>query len=411
MSHVVDLDSALSKRIIALLEKPSLGISAWSKQIVKLEEKHGTEIYRNLFFVLANLDLFPRRAKTHWRKLLQEWEELSRAMGRTVDLRVAALHFLLQTQKKLKNPTVVEIRFLQKAQGSAIRDELTRVYNYRYFRDRIDQEIKRVSRFGVSLSLLMVDVDDFKKFNDHNGHLAGNAALRKLAYVFRKCVRDVDVVCRYGGEEFAIILPSTPKSGALNVAEKIRQSVEKAPIPGAESQPKKKVTVSIGVATVPMDATHPVKLVERADAALYKAKAAGKNRVETYSVDRREFIRYDAVMNGSLRALDELSVPVETSNISQGGLLIATNQPFAVGSLLQVELRLPRQKKALTCMARVVRCIEQEHDYEVGIKVVHWENRASYRLQRFLNRLEKSETQSSKRQGSSGKVKKPRGNK
>jgi diguanylate cyclase (GGDEF)-like protein len=409
MTHVVDLDSALSKRIIAMLEKPSLNISGWKKQVARLEEKHGMEIYRNLFFVLANLDLTSRKAKTHWQKLTEEWEELTLATKKTVDLRVAALHFLLQTQKKLKNPTVVEIRFLQKAQGSAIRDELTRVYNYRYFKDRIDQEIKRVNRYDGSLSLLMVDVDDFKKFNDHNGHLAGNAALRKLAHIFSKCVRGVDVVCRYGGEEFAIILPSTPKSGALTAAEKIRQSVEKAPIPGAETQPKKKVTVSIGVATVPMDASRPEKLVERADAALYKAKAAGKNRVEAFSVDRREFTRYDAVVNGSLRALDEVSVPIETSNVSQGGLLIMTNQPFAVGSLLQVELRLPRQRRALTCMARVVRCIEQEHDYEVGIKIVHWEHRDRYRMQRFLNRLEKSKTQKSKRPGPSGRVKKTRG--
>jgi hypothetical protein len=169
------------------------------------------------------------------------------------------------------------------------------------------------------------------------------------------------------------------------------------------------MTVSIGVATAPLDAMHPDRLVERADAALYKAKAGGKNRVEPYSVDRREFTRYDAVVSGSLRAVDELSVPVETVNISQGGLLIHTSQPFAGGSLLQVELRLPRQKKALTSMARVVRCIEREHDYEVGIKIVHWEHQGRYRMQRFLNRLEKNRTQKSKRPGPRSRVKKTRG--
>jgi hypothetical protein len=156
------------------------------------------------------------------------------------------------------------------------------------------------------------------------------------------------------------------------------------------------VTVSIGVATIPLDANHQEKLIERADAALYKAKAAGKNRVEAFSTDRREFARYEAVVKGSLRALDEISIPIETSNISQGGLLITTSQAFTVGRLFQVELRIPRQKKNLNCMVRVVRCIEKEHDYEVGVKIVHWENLERYRLQRFLNRLKKSRKSSKK---------------
>ena len=111
----------------------------------------------------------------------------------------------------------------------------------------------------------------------------------------------------------------------------------------------------------------------------------------------------------SLRALDEVSVPIETSNISQGGLLITTNQPFAVGGLLQVELRLPRQRKVLTCMARVVRCIEQDHDYEVGIKIVHWEHRARFRMRRYLSRLEKNRTPKSRKSIPKSREKKARG--
>ena len=110
-------------------------------------------------------------------------------------------------------------------------DELTRSYNFRYFKHRI----KRVRRYDRGMSLLMIDVDDFKWFNDQNGHLAGNAALKKLAGVLNKCVREVDVVCRYGGEEFTVILPTTLKNGALTAAENMRLRIERARFIGGDT--------------------------------------------------------------------------------------------------------------------------------------------------------------------------------
>jgi GGDEF domain-containing protein len=356
MATAVDLSSDLSRKVISLLEGRRGGIAGWKKKVDRLEQEHGVEIYRNLLYVLTNLDFPPRKAKSHWTKLLGDWEKLSRKAGPSIDLRVAALHYFLQKQKELKNPTVVEIKFLQKTQGSAIKDELTRTYNYRYFRDRIEQEVMRVHRYGRGLSLLMVDVDDFKVFNDRNGHLAGNTALRKLSQLLKRAVRDVDVVCRYGGEE---------------------------------KQPKKKLTISIGVATVPSDATSVEELIERADAALYRAKAEGKNRVEAFSDERREFIRYDADLKGSLRALDELAVPLETENISQGGFLFTTAQSYSVGSLLQLDLSLPRQKKTLPCTVRAVRVAERENDFEIGAEIILLESEDLYRFRRYIASVSK----------------------
>jgi diguanylate cyclase (GGDEF)-like protein len=389
MATPVDLSSTISQKVISLFETHRGGIVSWTKRIDRLEEEHGAEIYRTLFYVLTNLDFTPRKAKNHWSKLLVDWEKLSSNGAGAIDLRVAALHYFLQIQKKLKNPTVVEIKFLQKTQGTAIQDELTRTYNYRYFRDRIEQEIKRVHRYGHGLSLLMIDVDDFKVFNDSNGHLAGNTALRKLAQLLKKSVRDVDVVCRYGGEEFAILLPATLKKGALTAAEKIRVKVEKTKIPGEENQPKKNLTISIGVATVPSDATSGEELIGKADAALYRAKAAGKNRVEAFSDERREFARYDADLKGSLRALDEVAVPLKMTNVSQGGFLFTTTRAYPMGSLLQIDLGLPRQKKPLSCTGRVVRLIEREYIYEVGVKIIHLEGEDLYRFRRYITNLSK----------------------
>ena len=300
------------------------------------------------------------------------------------------MHYFLKIQKKLRNPAVVEIKFLQQAEDSVIVDELTRSYNYRYFQHRIEQEIKRVRRYDRGMSLLMIDVDDFKWFNDHNGHLAGNAVLKKLAGVLNKSVREVDVVCRYGGEEFAVILPTTLKNGALTAAEKMRLRIGRARFAGGDAQPLGKITVSIGVATVPTDASDTEDLIARADAALYRAKAFGKNRVEAFSDERREFVRFDVEVDGKLLVLEKTPVTFTTSNVSQGGLLFRSQRQLVVGGIVQLELRLPRESKTWNCTVRVVRVEEDNDVYEIGVQIVHVEGADIIKFHRFLAELPKN---------------------
>ena len=264
-------------------------------------------------------------------------------------------------------------------------DELTRSYNFRCFKHRI----KRVRRYDRGMSLLMIDVDDFKWFNDQNGHLAGNAALKKLAGVLDKCVREVDVVCRYGGEEFTVILPTTLKNGALTAAENMRLRIERARFVGGDTQPLGRVTVSIGVATVPTDASNTDDLIARADAALYRAKAFGKNRVEAFSDERREFVRFDVAVDGKLQVLEKTPLTFTTSNVSQGGLLFRSRRRLVVGGIVQLDLRLPRESKTWNCAARVVRVEEENDAYEIGVKNIHVEGADIFKFQRFLAELQK----------------------
>jgi len=177
------------------------------------------------------------------------------------------------------------------------RDALTSFYNRRYFFYRLNSEIQRAKRYGRTLSLLILDVDDFKRFNDTYGHLEGDALLRGLADVIRGTIRrsdakpsyEVDIACRYGGEEFAVILPeaaqvqggeaaerlraSIEARGASIVAERIRKQIEATPLDG------KTATVSIGVSSYPEHGDEADSLIRAADEAMYKAKRAGKNRV------------------------------------------------------------------------------------------------------------------------------------
>lgn len=161
----------------------------------------------------------------------------------------------------------------------AITDELTGLFNYRHLQQRLDEEIERARRYGNKLALLMLDADDFKSFNDSQGHLAGDRAIAELAQVMQGVVREVDIVARYGGEEFAIVLPETDAAGAFVAAEKIREAIAEHCFGNADGERCCHLTVSIGLATFPTHAWDKESLLREADDALYQAKNGGKDRV------------------------------------------------------------------------------------------------------------------------------------
>ena len=170
----------------------------------------------------------------------------------------------------------------------SITDELTGMFNYRYLQQRLDDEIERARRYGRGLSMLMLDVDDFKGFNDTHGHIAGDVALVELGAVMRSSVREIDIVCRYGGEEFSVILPETDSEGAFVVAEKIRENIATHLFADADANRLVHVTVSIGLATFPGGAPDKESLLRQADDALYQAKHLGRDRVRFPTVPKAE---------------------------------------------------------------------------------------------------------------------------
>lgn len=160
----------------------------------------------------------------------------------------------------------------------SVTDSLTGLFNRRYFEERFFEELNRSDRHNLSFSLAMIDIDDFKLFNDSEGHLAGDEILKSIANISKDCLRISDVIARFGGEEFAVIMPQTEKEEAILVSERIRKSI-KEQIPSTWSVfPKKAITVSIGVATFPYDGKERKELIRNADKALYMAKMEGKDR-------------------------------------------------------------------------------------------------------------------------------------
>ncbi len=165
----------------------------------------------------------------------------------------------------------------------ATRDGLTGLYNRRYFLEALELEFSRSKRHGRTFSLLFIDLDHFKHYNDTFGHPAGDALLKGLAEVITESSRRTTIVARYGGEEFVLLCPETPKDGARIFAERLRKSVEEHPFHGGESQPSGRVTLSIGVSTYPEDGSDSKTLISRADQAMYQAKKNGRNRVVLYT--------------------------------------------------------------------------------------------------------------------------------
>lgn len=172
---------------------------------------------------------------------------------------------------------VKRVHLYELVQTYAITDSLTTVFTRRHFFNRFEEELKRSRELHLDFSFLMIDIDNFKWHNDTYGHLVGDVILKKIADVIRANCREIDLIGRFGGEEFSVALPMTNKDGALFAAERIRKAIESSTIKAFDESLS--VTVSIGVASFPQDATTNQELIDKADSALYRSKRTGKNKV------------------------------------------------------------------------------------------------------------------------------------
>ena len=174
---------------------------------------------------------------------------------------------------------IANARLYQQTLELSFTDSLTAVANRRQLFLRLEQEFSRSVRFGDPLSLMMIDLDLFKQINDRYGHTVGDGVLRGVALALRRNVRKIDIVARYGGEEFCVVLPRVAKPEAFEVAEKLRRAVAATTVAGPEGHPPLSVTISVGAATLGIDAQDVAGLIDKADGALYEAKRLGRDRV------------------------------------------------------------------------------------------------------------------------------------
>lgn len=238
-----------------------------------VQRQRGEQFYPDLLYAVTHHVFAPAIAAGLWDAILRHKYELSEVLKRNIRITVAALDYLGNLKGELPSATVIAEERMASMVQLTQRDSLTGLYNHASFFQKLELELHCYAQCRRDAAVMMLDVDDFKKVNDRFGHHVGDLVLVDLAALLTRVVRAADICCRYGGEEFAVILPATGAAEAGLLAERLQVILAQAQ-PGGQ-----KVTVSIGVA-VWTEAMHTVHaLVEKADQAMYEAKRQGKNRV------------------------------------------------------------------------------------------------------------------------------------
>jgi diguanylate cyclase (GGDEF)-like protein len=228
---------------------------------------------------LAHLDLSEADAEELWAKVVQHRRTLQQQLGRDVGQRVALLDFISNMRPQIiDEPQIIEKSTLEAIEHRAVADALTGLFNRHYFETELSREAQRCSRYGVCSSLLLMDLDFFKEVNDTHGHRVGDHVLQSMGALILKHVRAADVPCRYGGDEFAVILPDTPLADALTVSQRICSDVGLHFSQNKVCGVQLSMTSSGGVATLKTDSTAD-QLFRAADGALYEAKRSGGGKI------------------------------------------------------------------------------------------------------------------------------------
>jgi len=250
--------------------------------VAAMRKERESTLYSDLIYTLTHLHFKEHEAQHHWEEILRHKVAMSEDLKRNVGVRVAILDYFTNMHQKIDNPKIIELDLYEQTLLSAVTDGLTGLYNHRYFHDRLEEETERARRYKTPLSVVLYDIDDFKVYNDTNGHIAGDVLLVEASKLIRRTVRRSDIASRYGGDELAIILPHTDKAGAFIIADRIRERVAQHHFPNQDILPLGQVSFSGGVSTFPGDAADKTSLIESADHALYQSKQAGKNRVTQF---------------------------------------------------------------------------------------------------------------------------------
>ncbi len=352
--------------LLQLLEAHPPHEEAFLTQFEAMRDR-GEPVYSQVLAILTHLSFGESEARKHWRRVLSHRTWLKTELGRDVGLRVALLDYFVNVNQALKNPKVIEIAIYERTERSAVSDGLTGLFNHAYFLNALRREVQRSRRNAYRFSLILFDLDNFKKINDTRGHLEGDRVLIKAAGLVKETLREIDIAARYGGEEFAVILPDTPSTGAFVVADRIRRNIEEK---FRRSRKGLLVTVSGGVATFPEDAATHEELIQTADKGLYRSKANGKNRITLASGERRQHRRVLVSTSVTLDGEHVPKVAARAKNASETGLLVALKHPVPVGCNLN--LVIPSATGSRPARAEVVRVsppTDSDSLYEVGLKI------------------------------------------
>jgi len=361
---------AIRKSVLKCLDEFSSDDDKLISELNSIIEERGSEAYQVIFSVLTHLNLTADKAEDYWKQIVSHRNSMSKALGRNVNLRTAICDYFCSISKDMTNPVVIEIRVLEEELDSLKYDSLTGLYTRRTFDDMFLRETDRATRYGLELSVLFFDLDDFKKINDTFGHLAGDETLKHVARIIMNELRTIDIAVRYGGEEIVVVLPETGKIDAFVVGERIRERVENAKLDHKGQDIS--LTISGGIASFPIDATDTENLIKNSDIAVYKAKEAGKNNIVIFSEHKRRYIRVDFIADIQVQVVDPNNkigtLETTSKNLSAGGILFESKYPIDIDTKVQLRIPTGTAAEPLVIAGDVIRVEKYNASkYDIGI--------------------------------------------
>ena len=348
------------------------------------------EVYRNYFYLLTHLEFEEADAIRHWDEFKNYHAKFEKDLGYPIDTRITTLSYFINENKQLTNPKIIEMKVFQSTQDKVILDELTSVYNYRHFRQRIKEEMRGAVDREEMLSLIIIDIDNFKRVNDDYGHLAGDGILRQIALLMKSEISVQGETFRYGGEEFAVIVPRTGKQEVYEIANNLCEKIAEHAFINENSAPRHEmsVTASLGVAAYPQDCEDSNSMVENADKALYNAKGSGKNIVCLYSENQRRTKRLNLSVQGKLTSFKASSVAIRTLNVSKGGIRFLCEKELLSDSVVELKLDLANNNKdVVTALCWIINRNPDGNAFVYGAEVVQINKRDRVRFNRFVDSL------------------------
>jgi len=365
-----DQQRAVLERIRGFLEEEErANLPYFLSKIRELEnsEKQRESFFSSLLALFVHYNFSEEEAFNHWLRIIEHAEFLSHKLQRPVGIRLPIVDYFINYNKLISHPMVIEFHLFKQTEEMAMVDSLTGVFNRRYMEIALQKELTRSIRYQKQFSVIILDLDDFKRINDHYGHLFGDEVLRRFAEFAKAHMRFEDVFCRYGGEEFLILLPETGGDRAKYFVDRLIRRMQ-----DNEFFHSHGIHFSGGVATFPdMGGTIP-DLLAQADKALYQAKFQGKNQVVIAPKDRRQHPRHPReweVWLSYQQNNETISQHTVTENVSLGGIRIVSRHLLALETPVKIQIRKSHSHKdpisleGTTVWGRKL----DEHEYAYGI--------------------------------------------
>lgn len=351
--------SDLRSTIISRIAASSAPGSVLPRLVSELSYRSG--FYTALVSVVCDVDLANEHAKALWERAQTHQLELEARVSQKVDIRLSLMDLLIADPSVGTNPKISDILRDEQRRRDAVFDEVTGLHNRRYFISCITRELSRSTRYGLSFALVFVDLDNFKEINDSFGHATGDEVLRAFGGHLRSLMRAEDVVARYGGDEFIVLMPQTDTDGATHFARRLLDSAG-----DLSRHISVGVGFSAGVAAYPEDGSTTEDLIRAADRRLYTAKEEGGASVAE-DCDKRRYDRY-----ASCFAVE----------VDLGGLSIETEQRIEVGRTLQLRIHSSHDRRTYCVSSKIVWMSEIRHQsrYRIGTMYRHRDEETVRRL-------------------------------